>query len=164
MSDWEEFCDDMGWANDEHATDKLISHIEGKNSRSSSNFRSREFSPEQKRAYAIKKEKERQLLATPIARYVFSEFGGPIVDIRESVWTENGASYKSMYIEIGKGGMFSLTITKCNEDSFTIEFCNLTGREILETKVSGNRLTPSLIKQAINKNDELIKYSGKHSK
>lgn len=27
MSDWEDFCDSKGWANDEHATDRLIDHI-----------------------------------------------------------------------------------------------------------------------------------------
>lgn len=33
MSDWEDFCDGMGWRNDEHATDKPIDYIEGKNQR-----------------------------------------------------------------------------------------------------------------------------------
>lgn len=28
MSDWEYFCDSMGWANDEHATDRLIDYID----------------------------------------------------------------------------------------------------------------------------------------
>lgn len=28
MSDWEDFCDSMGWANDEHATDRLIDYID----------------------------------------------------------------------------------------------------------------------------------------
>lgn len=33
MSDWEDFCGSMGWANDEHATDKLIDHIDRGNER-----------------------------------------------------------------------------------------------------------------------------------
>lgn len=31
MSDWEDFCDSMGWANDEHATDRLIDYIDSGN-------------------------------------------------------------------------------------------------------------------------------------
>lgn len=28
MSEWEDFCGNMGWANDEHATDRLIDYID----------------------------------------------------------------------------------------------------------------------------------------
>lgn len=70
MSDWEEFCDQMGWANDEHATDKLIDYIERKSSDRFSGRRNHEFTPSQKRAYAIKKAEERRLLSTPVGQYL----------------------------------------------------------------------------------------------
>lgn len=33
MSEWEDFCGSMGWANDEHATDRLINYIDRGNER-----------------------------------------------------------------------------------------------------------------------------------
>jgi hypothetical protein len=27
MSDWEDLCEHMGWPNDEHATDRLVDHL-----------------------------------------------------------------------------------------------------------------------------------------
>ncbi|WP_143515066.1 MULTISPECIES: hypothetical protein [unclassified Pseudomonas] len=156
MSDWEDFCDGMGWRNDEHATDKLIDYIEGKNPKNYSGRRDREFTPEQKRAYAIKKEEERRIFSTPIGQYIASHWGrGDIFNIKESMWTDNGSNFKSIYFEIGKG-FFHVTITKCNETNFTVEFCNITGRSPICTQISGNRLTPSLIEQAVSENDKLV--------
>ncbi len=158
MSDWEDFCDNMGWKNDEHATDKLIDHIEGKSPKPYSSRRSREFTPEQKRAYAIKKEEERRIFSTPIGQYIASRWGrGDIFNIEEREWAENGSNFKSIYFEIGKG-FFYMTITKCNDTNFTVEFCNITGRgPSLCSQTSGDRLTPSLIEQAVSKNDELVR-------
>jgi len=49
-----------------------------------------------------------------------------------------------------------MTITKRDETNFTVKFCNITGRSPLCTQTSGARLTPSLIEQAVNKNEELV--------
>jgi hypothetical protein len=157
MSDWEDFCESMGWKNDEHATDKLIDYIEGKPKKTFSARGSREFTPEQKRAYAIKKEEERRIFSTPIGQFITSYWGrGSIFNIEEREWSENGSNFKSLYFEIGKG-FFYMTITKCNDTNFTVEFCNITGRgSPLCTTISGSRLTPSLIDQAVKKNDKLI--------
>lgn len=156
MSDWEDFCDGMGWKNDEHATDKLIDYIEGRSPRPYSSRRGREFTPEQKRAYAIKKEEELRIFSTPIGQYIASHWGrSNIFNIKENRWTENGSNFKSIYFEIGKN-FFYMTITKCNETNFTVEFCNITGRSPLCTQTSGERLTPGLIEQAVIKNDKLV--------
>lgn len=55
MSDWEDLCGDMGWANDEQAFDKLIDFVEKKAAKPHPKYYGQEFTPEQKRAYAIKK-------------------------------------------------------------------------------------------------------------
>lgn len=155
MSDWEDFCDGMEWKNDEHATDKLIDHIEGY-PRTYSSHRGRQFTPEQKRSYAIRREEERRILSTPIGQYLASRWEwSEIFNIKESRWIENGSNFKSLYLEIGKG-FFYMTITKCNEENFTVEFCNITGESALCTQTSGKRLTPSLIEEAVKKNDKLI--------
>lgn len=104
MSDWEDFCYGMEWKNDEHATDKLIDYIEGKSPRPYSSRRGRELTPEQKRAYAIKKEEDRRIFSTPIGQYIASHWGYlNILNIKENRWTENGSNFKSIYFEIGKG-------------------------------------------------------------
>lgn len=162
MSDWEEFCDQMGWANDEHATDKLIDYIERKSSDRFSGRRNHEFTPSQKRAYAIKKAEERRLLSTPVGQYLVKRWGShSLFNIQEREWDENGSSCKSIYVEIGKG-FFYLTITKYNESSYCVEFCNITGKSTLCTKASGNRLTSALIEQAVTKNDEAVNYHNRN--
>lgn len=157
MSDWEDLCDSMGWKNDEHATDKLIDFIEG-NPKNSYSGGSRQFTPEQKRAYAIKKEEERRIFSTPIGQYMATLFGRQnIFNIKERKWTENEVNFKSIYFELYKDSSFYMTITKCNDKLFTVEFCNITGRgSALCTTKSGSRLTPSLIKQAVSDNDKLV--------
>lgn len=157
MSDWEDLCGDMGWANDEHAFDKLVDFIEDKNPKPYSSRRSKEFTPEQKRAYAIKKSEERRLLSTPIAQYVVSRWGADnVASIEEREWNENGQVYKSIHFNLyhsrGKPTSF-LTITKCNDLSFCVKFCHVVKRwnSTLCAEAWGNRLTPRLIEQAIDK-------------
>jgi hypothetical protein len=156
MSDWEDLCDSMGWKNDENATDKLIDYFEGKPQKPYSGRRSREFTPEQKHAYAIKKKEERRIFSTPIGQYIATYWKRQnIFNIKERIWTENGSNFKSIYFELYEGSYY-MTITKCNDTNFTVEFCNITGRgPALCTTTSGSRLTPSLIKQAVTKNDNL---------
>lgn len=157
MSDWEDFCESMGWKNDEYATDKLIDHIEGKRPKPDSFSRGREFTPEQKRHYAKKKQEERRIFATPIGQHIATRWGrADIFNIQEREWVENGSNFKSIYFEIGRG-FFYMTITKRDDTSFTVEFCNITGRSPLCTQTSGERLTPGLIEQAVQKNDEIAK-------
>lgn len=157
MSDWEDLCGDMGWANDESAFDKLIDFIEEKDSKSFSNRRNQQFTPEQKRDYAIKKAEERRLLSTPIAQYVVSRWGAHnVASVQERVWNENGNAYKSMHFELyhsrGRPTSF-LTITKCNDLSYCVKFCHLVKRwnSTLCAEAWGNRLNPRLIEQAIDK-------------
>lgn len=163
MSDWEDLCNDMGLANDEHAFDKLVDFAEGKGSKPYSRRHNQEFTPEQKRAYAIKKVEERRLLSTPIGQYVVSRWGADTIsNIQEREWNKNGLTYKSMHFEFSyqRGKIsYSMTITKCNDSSYCVKFCNHTGKwkPILCTEVSGNRLTPRLVEQAIYKNDAALR-------
>ena len=158
MSDWEEFCDSNGWnIGSEADYGRFLDSLEDRpGKRAFSSRLSREFTPEQKRAYAIKKEEERRIFSTPLGQYIASRWGRHgIFNIQERKWTENGTNFKSIYFEIGKG-FFYMTITKCNDTNFTVEFCNSTGRSRLCTQTSGVRLTPGLIEEAVSKNDELV--------
>lgn len=162
MSDWEDLCSDMGWANDEHAFDKLIDFVEKKAAKPYPKRYGQEFTPEEKRAYAIKKNEERRLLSTPIGQYIVSRWGASNVsNVQEKTWNENGVACKSIYFELytlrGQPS-FSLTITKYNDLSYCVKFCNHTGRRgTLCTEVSGNRLTPRLVEKSVYKNDAALK-------
>jgi hypothetical protein len=153
MSDWEDFCDGLGWKNDEHATDKLIDYIEGKSQRPYASRQGRGFPTEQK---PMNKEEERRFFSTPIGQYIARYWGrGNIFNITEKRWIENGSNFKSLYFEIYIG-FFHMTITKRDETNFIVEFCNITGRSPLCTQTSGARLTPNLIEQAVSKNEKLV--------
>ena len=155
MSEWEEFCDDMGWKNDDTAYEKLDDYIEGKESSSRSfttpKCAKREFTPQQKREYAQKKAEERRLMATPIAKVVRDKVG-VITSMSEHIFTEKGVSCRSIQMSFYAGDSW-MTITKIDNAYFEVSYVQ-SGRKTLEVSLKSERLTENLIDRVMLKYDK----------